>query len=189
MRLYDALPTSVEYGGKAYKLRPAWPNVLAAMDVLEDENLPDVEQVGCALDLLIAGQHPVDSGLLQAAIKTLVPSKEKSNEPPVMDFEQDCELIYAAFWQTYGINLNKCRNMHWCEFFALLKGLPEGTRFADVVGVRQTPMPKPTKDNAEYRARLSRMKAKYALKKHGLSVQDGLTSMFNSLKSMAKGGG
>ena len=185
MRLYDALPTSVEYGGKVYKLRSAWPNVLAAMDVLEDEKLSDEAQLDCVLDLLIAGQHPVDSGLLQSAFSVLLPDQAKSGEPPVMDFEQDCELIYAAFWQTYGINLNERRDMHWCEFFALLKGLPEGTRFADVIGIRQMPLPAPTKDNGQYRAKLARMKAKYALKKTRASAMDGLASMFDALASVA----
>lgn len=186
MRLYDALPTSVEYGGKTYKLRPAWPNVLAAVDVLEDEKLSDEAQLECALDLLISGQHPVDSGLLQAVFAALFPDQAKSSEPPVMDFEQDCELIFAAFWQTYGINLNKRRDMHWCEFFALLKGLPEGTRFADIIGIRQTPLPAPTKDNGQYRAKLARMKAKYALKNTRATAKDGLSSMFDALKSIAE---
>lgn len=185
MKLYSPLPFSVEYGGKKYRLRPAWPNVLAASDVLEDENLSDVEQTDCALDLLIEGWHPVDSGLLKAVFDVLIPDNEKSDEPQTMDFEQDCELIFAAFWQTYGINLNKRRDMHWCEFFALLKGLPEGTRFSDVVGIRQMPMPAPTKDNGKYRAKLARMKARFALKRGGVPKDKGLSSMFDALKSIA----
>lgn len=189
MKLYDELPLTVEYGGKEYKLRPAWPNVLAAIDALEDEQLSEEEQAACALDLLVSGPHPVSGGLLKAVFEALSGGKKEHSGPPVVDFTQDWELIYAGFWQAYGIDLFKRRDMHWVQFSALLNCLPTGTRLSDVVDIRQMEMPEPTKGNAKYRAKIAQLKTKYAIRGKQSSVQDGLSSLYETLKSMAKGGG
>ena len=188
MKLYDELPLTVEYGGKEYKLRPAWPNVLAAIDALEDEQLSEEEQAACALDLLVSGPHPVSGGLLKAVFEALSDGKKEHSGPPVVDFTQDWELIYAGFWQAYGIDLFKRRDMHWVQFSALLRGLPSGTRLADVIEIRQMEIPAPTKDNGKYRAKIAQLKAKYAIRKRSASLQDGLAELFASLKAQAKGG-
>ena len=53
---------------------------------------------------------------------------------PVLDYEQDEDLIYAAFMQCYGIDL-KSEAVHWHKFLALLRGLG-GTRLNEVMGYR-----------------------------------------------------
>lgn len=54
----------------------------------------------------------------------------------IYSFEHDEGLIYAAFYQTYGINLASITFLHWWEFCALLEGLPETTLFSKVIGYR-----------------------------------------------------
>lgn len=188
MRLYDELPTALEYGGHKYRLHPEWPCVLAALDCLDDEGLSDEEQVACALDILIDGHAPLDSWLLKAVFETLSPPQPGPKELPVMDFVQDWELIYAGFWQTYGIDLFKRRDMHWMQFSALLRGLPSGTRLADVIEIRQMEVPAPTKDNGKYRAKIAQLKAKYAIRKRSASLKNGLVGLFNTLKTQAERG-
>ena len=188
MRLYDELPTALEYGGHKYRLHPEWPCVLAALDCLDDDGLSDEEQVACALDILIDGHAPLDSWLLKSVFETLSPPQPGPKEPPVMDFVQDWELIYAGFWQTYGIDLFKRRDMHWMQFSALLRGLPSGTRLADVIEIRQMELPAPTKDNGKYRTKITQLKAKYAIRKRSTSLQNGLVGLFDSLKAQAERG-
>ncbi len=50
-------------------------------------------------------------------------------------FGQDAPLIYAAFYQQYGIDLTKA-NLHWFQFKALFMGLCEETKFSRIVGYR-----------------------------------------------------
>ena len=188
MRLYDELPTALEYDGHKYRLHPEWPCVLAALDCLDDEGLSDTEQIACALDILIDDPAPLDSGLLKAVFKALSPPQAGPKESPVMDFAQDWDLIYAGFWQAYGIDLFERRDMHWVQFSALLRGLPSGTRFADVIEIRQMDVPAPTKDNGKYRAKIAQMKAKYAIRKRSTSLQDGMVGLFNTLKAQAERG-
>lgn len=76
------------------------------------------------------------------------------------DFNKDAELIYAAFMQTYGIDLAG-ENMHWWRFRALFKGLSKDTEFARIVGIRTVDISDVT--DSKRRAALRRLKAKYSL--------------------------
>ena len=49
----------------------------------------------------------------------------------VIDFELDAEYIYADFMTSYGIDLtNENYSLHWWQFLALLRALPEKTSMA-----------------------------------------------------------
>ncbi len=188
MRLYNDPPTALKYGGRKYRLHPEWPCVLAALDCLDDDDLSDEAKIVCALGILIDGPAPLDSGLLKAIFETLSPPQSGPNKPPVMDFVQDWDLIYAGFWQAYGIDLFRRRDMHWMQFSALLRGLPSGTRLADVIEIRQMEIPAPTKDNGRYRAKVAQMKAKYAIRKRSATLQNGFAGLFDILKAQAERG-
>ena len=54
-----------------------------------------------------------------------------------VDMDADAPLIVAAFMQAYGIDLTDTRlDMHWHVFLALLRGLPQSTLMAQVMGWR-----------------------------------------------------
>lgn len=164
MKLYDAPITSIEYKGKTYKLKLYFNRVLEALDFLEDERFSPIDRVDYCLWLLIDGKYPLDEELLIAIFEAIFPKKKTRHREKLFDYEQDRGLIYAAFMQTYGIDLVKEREiMHWQTFYDLLQGLPSGTRFAEVIGIRARPMPKPNKYNAEERAELARLKQEYKL--------------------------
>lgn len=181
MKFYQRLRESVEYDGVSYPLDLRYWRVLAAYDALSDVALPDDYKVRTALDILVKGEHPADVGLLLAILE---PYKEMpTNEAPIMDMGQDAELVYAAFWQAYGIDLYKS-DMHFEVFRALLKGLPPGTQLSEVMKIRSMDVPEPNGHNGKQIAEILRAKAKVALRKHG-SFSDGLNMMFEALKKRA----
>ena len=53
----------------------------------------------------------------------------------VYSFEYDEALIFAAFYQQYGIDLTLTK-MHWWKFKALFDALTEDTKFVKVMGYR-----------------------------------------------------
>lgn len=53
----------------------------------------------------------------------------------IVDFDIDSDLIYAAFWQTYGIDLLTA-DLHWYQFTALFSSISEETMMAKVMGYR-----------------------------------------------------
>ncbi len=84
--------------------------------------------------------------------------EEEADE--VLDFKEDAGLIYAAFYQTYKIDLiEEQGKLHWLKFKALLNGLPEGTALSKVIEIRQW-----TPDKKNYKAQMQMLKDKYRLR-------------------------
>lgn len=71
-------------------------------------------------------------------------------------------MIRTAFFRI-GVDLLK-EKIHFFQFLELLSDLPSDTALMRTVEIRQKPIPKPTKDNAEQIAALQRAKAKVAIK-------------------------
>lgn len=74
----------------------------------------------------------------------------------------DATYIYTGFRQAYGIDLHQeLGKLHWQEFQALLRDLPENTMFGEIVKIRGTDLSK-IKDPDE-RKRMKSLKEKYRL--------------------------
>lgn len=185
MRLYDDYPKEVEFGGKIYPLNLSFTAVLASVDVFEEEEISEQIATEIALDNLVVGEHPADYRLLKAIFELIFP-KEKATGETVIDFKQDADLILSAFRQAYGIDLRR-DPPHWCEFSALLKGIPSNTKLAEIIDLRQRPIPGPTKHNAKERAALIAAKARVAIKKQG-GFEKSLMNLYESLKARAESG-
>lgn len=182
MTLYDRLPDSVEFDGKQYPVDLGFRKVLAVIDLLEDDCIPDDTKVCLALDLLVPVKHPADGRLLSAITDTIKPERPpKATKQKVLDLSKDWQYIYAGFRQAYGIDLFR-DELHWLEFTALLAGLPSDTRMSQIIDIRTKPIPKATKYNQEEIARLNELKAEFALADSG-DFQRGLNRLFDALKS------
>lgn len=184
-RFYMELPTTVLYGGKRYKMRPEWPNVLAAADALNDSALPDGLKISAALDLVIASRHPADVELLEAAFVELNPGAKPGGKK-VLDFNQDWEYILAGILQAYGVDLYAAPRLHWMRLHSMLESIPTDTRIAEIMAIRGMKMPKPTKYNAEERERIARLKARFAIKDTTSDIVNGLNGLFDALAARAK---
>lgn len=88
-------------------------------------------------------------------------SNGKQEQAPY-DIRYDGDYIYASFLQAYGIDLFDVQGeLHWKKFNALLSGLPEGTKFMEVIKIRKW---KPQKgDSTEYKEEMRRLQKDYAL--------------------------
>ena len=105
-----------------------------------------------------------DSGLWDFIHFYISGGEEDSNSKSgakSFDFIQDAEYIYSAFRQVYNINL-RTETMHWWEFLALFKSLPEGTKLAQIIEIRTKDIP--DKMNNKAKANLMRMKSQFQLK-------------------------
>ena len=123
-----------------------------------------------------------------------LPQGNSPQSKKVYDYAQDAFLIYAAFWQAYGIDLNKERDkLHYMGFLALFSGLPDDTRMSQIMGIRGAEIPAPNKNNRREIARLNKLKLRWALKEDPESgthnLDDALMKMFKQLYSQATKGG
>ena len=181
---------------KGYKIDLAYDVVLKMYDALSDKDLSDQDKVSTAIDLLVRGKKPhtvqkqveLWQGIYEQFLKPK-PIKGKS-QPPSFDFEQDADYIYAAFMQTYGIDLiNERGRLDWRRFISLFQGLPEDTKIREIMDIRSKKLPAPTKYNQEERRSLIEAKRAFALDKSTPeNFQQGLADLYYVLKSRVKGG-
>lgn len=166
MRLYEQPCSTVTVGRRKYRLRLTYTRVLFALDAVRDPLLTDEDRVRLMLHLLVCGRIPTNEkrrmALLDAVLDQMNREHRPAGGPPVMSLTQDAPLIYAGFRQAYGIDLHAV-DLPWATFCVLLSGLPESTRFCEVVSLRSRPVPPPDKHNARYREELLRAKAAVAL--------------------------
>lgn len=193
MKLCERLPDRVTVGGRKYRFDPDFRNILRMMETLGRDDLIPAARDWLALRCVM--RHPPRRNtreVLDAVRELLFPARRKEDGPRLMSFEQDADLIRAAFRQAYGIDLYRDR-LHWLEFSALLSALPEGSRYSEVVGVRARPMPAATKYNQSERDWLARVKAAYALemddKERAAAYEQGVKALFAGLIAWAEKGG
>lgn len=193
MRLYEQPCAAVQVGRKLYPLRLTYDRVLFVLDALKDPLLTDQDRLRLALGLLMRGRVPrsfhLQEQLLSAIMAAIDQQNKKHEGPPVMSLIQDAPLIHAAFRQAYGIDLHNV-DLPWETFCLLLSGLPENTRFCEVVAIRARPIPQPDKHNGKYIEELLKAKASVALEltpeQQESSFQAGLNSLAQSLMAWAE---
>ena len=162
MKLQSRLPDSIIVNGKRYKADFDFRNVLDFIETLDDSSLmPEIREYNALRCVL--KRVPKDTKAALHAVRIALFPHQTQGGKKLTSFEQDADLIRAAFLQAYGINLFHAK-LHWLEFASLLNALPEGSRYSEVLGIRSRPMPKPTKYNHDEREWLAKAKAAYALK-------------------------
>ncbi len=83
--------------------------------------------------------------------------EETSGKDLPFSYEHDAGYIYAAFLETYKIDLTKNR-LHWWQFRALFLGLPETTLFCKIMEYRTMEIPaKMPKERKEFYRRMKRI--------------------------------
>lgn len=184
--LLDRLPTEVEIAGRAVPIATSFRHGILFEQFCLDSSLAEQEQMEQALRLMYPTYETDPYSVLaepQQALDGLLwfwrcgdrrqnryqLRKQKQAEMLQEDTEQaklcydydfDSERIYAAFWQQYGIDLDRT-SLHWWKFRALFLGLGEQTKFMQVVGYRTI---KITKDMSDSQKKFYReMKEQYAI--------------------------
>lgn len=173
---------------KEYALNLSFDNILRLFEMWRDEDVPEfvkphfgiriltgetledftVEEMSEVfnevfeehISLSTVEDNHVEYDLAGNPMKTTASNSGQEKAP--YDIRYDGDYIYASFLQAYGIDLFDVQGeLHWKKFNALLSGLPEGTKFMEVVKIRKW---KPQKgDSAEYKEEMRRLQKDYAL--------------------------
>lgn len=138
------LPQSLPFSIDGIGIYPSFRNMIQLELLWQEENIDLELKPALALNLLYK-EKPVD---ISKAVEGLFwfyscgqvfPSrqdKKVKNKEPIYSFLQDGPMIYAAFYQAYGINLSQVDFLHWWEFSALFYALPESTPFVNIMKIR-----------------------------------------------------
>jgi len=195
--MYDILyidDSKIKYKDKVYNINIAFNRVLRAIDILEDESLEESEKATYSYECFFDEKYKLNINekveLVNKVfehINSFARGKKKVNDEIVMDIKQDFEYIYSSFMMNYGIDLvEEVDKLSWIKFMSLLGGLSEKTKMSEVIKIRSMKVPKATKDNAEHRNNIIKMKAYYSLEQKEGNFQQQLNDLFGTLKGMAK---
>ena len=182
MKLNDLLPTTFNYRDTEVDIDLSFDNVLDVFDVLDmkdDLMLSDILELSL---VLLFGENVIEeedyTEVWNTVFDLYFDSKEKEfvqydlagnamptdteEEQNTINLEQDAEYIFASFYQAYKINLlREQAKLHWVEFRALLKGLPDDTVMKQIVKIRSW---KPSEhDTLETKEEMKKLQEYYRL--------------------------
>ena len=139
--LVDDLPEAVVIGGKEYPITTDFRTCVRIILAFEDDDLTMYEKQVVLLQNLYQEEVPEDTetAILQG-IKFLDCGREAEGSGGdslrLYSFSSDANIIYAAFKQTHGIDLQS-EMIHWWKFVALFWDLGADTVFCSLTGLRK----------------------------------------------------
>lgn len=185
-KLVDELVLEIEGEEQTFPLLLSFDRVLKLFEMWGDKEIPEIMRPLLALKILtgvsfenltvdeameivraIFEEHirprkvddEVEYDLAGNVIKTT-----SSEEPHkrLYNLRYDGDYVFASFMQAYRIDLiEEIGKFHWKKFNALLVGLPEGTKFAEVLKIRSY---EPQKgDSQEYIEKMRELQREFRL--------------------------
>lgn len=169
--LLEQLPDRVLIDGVEYPINPDFRAIILIDQIMHDKDLGDTEKILSALNIFFNGEEPMQTG---KAIEKLgwffrCGEKEKDTEKirnrfqrkaRAIDYCKDSRLIWAAFLQTYQIDLTQPARLHWWKFCALMENLPDTCKISKIMMYRTVDTSNMSKQQKNFYAK---MRKKYSL--------------------------
>lgn len=167
--ILDGLPEVVEIAGNSVKIDTSFRTGIIFEEMLSDPELSDEDKLLTMLELYYPG-IVFDETTIREAIEKIFWFYRCGSEPrqiaggdeggkTVFSYEYDADYIYAGFMSAYRIDLAK-ETLHWWQFRALFRSLPEDTQIMKIIGYRSMKIsPKLSKEQKEHYKRMKRMYA------------------------------
>lgn len=141
-----------------------------ALDIKSEDEFPKFEEPQSYEHLIKAYVDKINNVTKKQTIEydlngdPMPIAKDEDEEEPqqMYDLTHDAQYIYSSFIQAYGIDLiDEQNNLHWYKFNALLNGLPDNTKFAQVLSIRS--WKKSKGDSSQYVADMKKLQKEYKL--------------------------
>ena len=186
-KLVDELVLEIEGKEQTFPLLLSFDRVLKVFELWKDDDIPKFMRPFLALRILTGVSFDFLSfedalEVVQAIFEEHIQTGEKeddveydlagnviksstTSETPqkrLYNVKHDGAYIFASFMQAYRIDLiEEIGKLHWKKFNALIVGLPEGTKFVEVVKIRSY---EPQKgDSQEYIDKMRELQKEYRL--------------------------
>lgn len=145
--LFEELPDAVEVSGKFYKIATDFRDWIAFFDMMADTELDRKQKMLTALawfsdeipNEIVGAYNALTDFASCSGTKRMPENSEKnsSQNVPTLSWLYDSAYVLGAFRQVYGIDLIRTEYMHWWEFSALFKALPDDTPIKKRIAYRQ----------------------------------------------------
>ena len=133
------LPDTITVDGKSYLVNTdfrVWLSFSVAID--NDElTVNDIAKlfVNDLANIFITSQESFIKAIMQFLSNPNNIPRCSGNDERIIDYLEDSEFIYASFMEAYGIDLCTV-NMHWHQFKALFIGLPDNSKYKQILAMR-----------------------------------------------------
>ena len=163
--LVDRLPTDYE----GLKINTNFRSFILFELLMQDNSLSKEEKIALTLGLFYE-EFPKDiKKALDGVVwfytrgKDIKDDKKGNGDSKkrIYSFEHDADLIYAAFRDQYGLDLNEINYLHWFKFKAMFEGLKGDNKICEIMGYRAVNVNK-IKDKDEQK-RYKDLQREYAL--------------------------
>ena len=158
--LTDELPS--EYQGAI--VRTDFKQAIKFFKLVDDEELDDTEKTNLIIMCLFETMPKACNDLwefINFYISGGEENKQSGSSEKLFCFNQDADRVYSAFRQVYNMDL-RAEDLHWWEFLALFKCLPEGTNLARVIEIRGQDIT--AQKDPKTRAKMMKQQSQVALK-------------------------
>ena len=140
--LCDGFPTAVAIGGREYAINADFRDCLRIILAFEDGTLTPEEQQCVMLERLYKEIPPNLIEACEMAVLFLNCGESKRSDAAgsgarLYSFQHDADYIWAAFRQTYGIDLETVDFLHWWKFVHLFMNLREDCFFQQMIYLRR----------------------------------------------------
>ena len=185
-KLVDELVLEIEGEEQIFPLLLSFDRVLKFFEMWGDEEIPEIMRPLLALKILTGVSFDnltVDEAMeiVRAIFEEHIQTrkvddeveydlagnviKTTSSEEPhkrLYNLKYDGDYVFASFMQAYRIDLiEEIGRLHWKKFNSLLVGLPEGTKFVEVLKIRSY---EPQKgDSQEYIEKMRELQREFRL--------------------------
>ena len=160
----EPLPDTVQIGDRAYPVRTDF-RIWVKCGILLEQQQDPFSLAAELLTLCYPALPPSFEGAVQGILSfytggNYIKGDGGKTEKPLYSFAWDGDLIYAAFYSQYGIDLCDA-SLHWYQFRALFAGLEDSSRFAAVMEAREVNLSE--LDSPGQKAYYRKLKARYRL--------------------------
>lgn len=130
------LPDTIEVSGSFYSIHTGHPYWFRFMQILKQPGSTTADFDYIYRDEIPLAKDEAFQALLAFCWEKKEIPRTNGDEggPRVIDYDIDADMIWAAIFQVYGIDLAECE-VHWHKVRAMLAALP-GSRLEEVMGYR-----------------------------------------------------
>lgn len=130
------LPNTVCVNGRCFSIRTDFREWLEFGELIKNKDLK-AKQVLYLFKNEIPSENPFQALLDFYVNPNITPRKQENDDGRiVLDYIEDGEYIVGSFMAIYGINLITIDYLHWHEFQALFRSLPDDSKIMQIMSRR-----------------------------------------------------
>ena len=136
-----SLPDTVTVGNTEYKVRTDFRVILEIFVMLDDPDLTDADRTEALLRMFYL-DRPADPEAAVLAFSDFVDPRsshkmEKPSSHPIINWEQDFDLMIAPINHILGTECRSLSYLHWRTFLSAYLEIPPESVFARVLRIRE----------------------------------------------------